>query len=55
MNEVGLNATGWIFMLFAWGVIFTLVGFCFKKIFSTPDTDFEHPEHMQEPGGTPGT
>jgi glycerol uptake facilitator-like aquaporin len=34
-QELGLNAGGWIFIVVAWGFIWALTIFCFKRVLST--------------------
>jgi len=51
---MGLNAFGWLFLILAWAGITALVAFCFRKVFTTPDTTYEHPEKTQGPGSAPG-
>lgn len=33
-EALGMTMAGWIFLVVAWGAIFGLVGFCFRRIFS---------------------
>ncbi len=51
---MGMTATGWTFLILAWVFIFGLVIFCFRKVMSTGDTTFEHPEKTEGPGSAPG-
>lgn len=49
-----MNAAGWLFLAVAWISIIALVTFCFRKVFSEPDSTFEHPERTEGPGSAPG-
>ena len=51
---MGMNAAGWTFLIVAWFFILGLVIFCFRKVMSTGDTSFEHPEKTPGPGSAPG-
>lgn len=51
---MGMTAAGWIFLGLAWTLITGLVVFCFRKIFTTSDTMYEHPEKTLGPGSAPG-
>ncbi len=34
-QQLGLNIGGWIFLVGAWGFIWTLTIFCFKRVLGT--------------------
>ena len=51
---MGMTGIGWLFLVLAWTFIFSLMGFCLKKIMASGDTTFEHPEKTKGPGSAPG-
>ncbi|MDR4507867.1 MAG: hypothetical protein MRJ65_06465 [Candidatus Brocadiaceae bacterium] len=45
-----MNFSGWLFLIFSWGIVTALVTFCYKKILSSGSAREDRKHHDERAG-----